>query len=217
MTTDYRAMCVELVDALDSGIPAGRIRLSPLADRARALLAHPVAVGPSDEVVEAAARVIYGSMRFERIDSTPQWEPHGNSHAQDEARRCARALLAQPVAEGPTDEEWDELVVRAWDQYETVGYQGERFMYDSDFGNALDLVRQELTHWGHPTPQPQPPADGEVGELVEWLQKDGVLLDLRPAVQARVLRTAELLQHLESDNAGLTAAADSAFMSLLDY
>jgi hypothetical protein len=39
MTTDYRAMCAELIDALDSGIPAGRIRMSPLADRARALLA----------------------------------------------------------------------------------------------------------------------------------------------------------------------------------
>ena len=110
-------MCVELVDALDSGIPAGRIRLSPLADRARALLAHPVAVGPSDEVVEAAARVIYGSMRFERIDSTPQWEPHGNSHAQDEARRCARSVLArwgrpapQPVALFDIGQEWRSCV-----------------------------------------------------------------------------------------------------------
>ena len=43
MTDQFRAMCAELVDALDSGIPAGRIRMSPLADRARALLAQPVA------------------------------------------------------------------------------------------------------------------------------------------------------------------------------
>jgi hypothetical protein len=41
MTTDYRTMCAKLVDALESGIPARRIRLSPLADRARALLAQP--------------------------------------------------------------------------------------------------------------------------------------------------------------------------------
>ena len=80
----------------------------------------------------------------------------------------ARALLAQPVAEGPSADEWDALVVRAWEQYETVGYQGERFMYDSDFGNALDLVRQELARYGRPTPQP--PADGEVAELVETLK-----------------------------------------------
>ena len=62
----------------------------------------------------------------------------------------------QPVAEGPTDEEWDALVTRAWDQHQTVGYQGERFMYDSDFGNALDFVRRELARWGRPTPQPVP-------------------------------------------------------------
>jgi hypothetical protein len=49
--TEFRAMCAELVDALDSGIPAGRIRMSPLADRARALLAQPVAEGPSDEEI----------------------------------------------------------------------------------------------------------------------------------------------------------------------
>lgn len=49
MTPDFRAMCVELVDALDSGIPAGRIRMSPLADRARTLLAQPEAEGPSKE------------------------------------------------------------------------------------------------------------------------------------------------------------------------
>ena len=47
MTDTYRAMCAELIDALDSGIPAGRIRMSPLADRARALLAQPVAEGPT--------------------------------------------------------------------------------------------------------------------------------------------------------------------------
>jgi hypothetical protein len=35
-------MCSDLIDALDAGIPAGRIRMSPLADRARALLAQPV-------------------------------------------------------------------------------------------------------------------------------------------------------------------------------
>ena len=55
---DYRALCAELVDALDSGIPAGRIRMSSLADRARALLAEqpvsppyklPEAEGPTDE------------------------------------------------------------------------------------------------------------------------------------------------------------------------
>ena len=56
MTPDYRAMCAELVDALDSGISAGRIRMSPLVDRARALLAESVAEGPTDDELMDTAR-----------------------------------------------------------------------------------------------------------------------------------------------------------------
>ena len=46
--TDFRALCAELVDALDSGIPTRRICMSPLANRARAALAEQP-VGPTDE------------------------------------------------------------------------------------------------------------------------------------------------------------------------
>ena len=49
MTKPYRAMCADLIDALDSGIPAGRIRMSLLADRARALLDQPEPETPTDE------------------------------------------------------------------------------------------------------------------------------------------------------------------------
>jgi len=65
-------------------------------------LAQPEPQGPSDEEIEAAARVIYGSMRFDRIGYTEPWVERGNSFAQDEARRCARAVLARwgrPVIE----------------------------------------------------------------------------------------------------------------------
>jgi hypothetical protein len=41
MADSFRALCAELVDALDSGIPTGRICMSPLANRARAALAEP--------------------------------------------------------------------------------------------------------------------------------------------------------------------------------
>ena len=107
MSDTYRAMCAELVDALEN-----------------------------------ARRIIEGADGTLHINTA------------EFVLRRARALLAEAVAEGPSDDEWDALVVRAWDQYETVGYQGERFMYDSDFSNALDLVRQELARWGRPTPQP---------------------------------------------------------------
>ena len=61
----------------------------------RGLCEEPEVVELSDESVEAAAQVIYGSMRFDRVDSTSDWVPNGNSFAQDEARRCAHAVLAR--------------------------------------------------------------------------------------------------------------------------
>ena len=44
MTTldpDYRSLCAELVDAIDSGISTDRMHLSPVMLRARAALAEP--------------------------------------------------------------------------------------------------------------------------------------------------------------------------------
>jgi hypothetical protein len=46
--TDYRALCAELVDAIDSGISTDRMHLSPLMLRARAALAQPEPVAPTD-------------------------------------------------------------------------------------------------------------------------------------------------------------------------
>ena len=50
MTNPYRIMLAELIDALEGGIPAERLRMSPLADRARALLDQPVADGEVAEL-----------------------------------------------------------------------------------------------------------------------------------------------------------------------
>jgi hypothetical protein len=47
--TDFRALCAELVDAIDSGIPVERIKQSPLAVRVDAALAQPAPQGPTDE------------------------------------------------------------------------------------------------------------------------------------------------------------------------
>ena len=97
----------------------------------------------------------YRAMCAELVDAILTDNPYGWEDNLHEAANRARALLAQPVTEGPSADEWDALVVRAWGQYETVGYQGERFMYDSDFSNALDLVRRELARYGRSTPQPE--------------------------------------------------------------
>ena len=63
----------------------------------------------------------------------------------------ARAALAEPEPQGPTEQEWDALVESAWDKYMTVGYQGERFIYERDFDTALGFVREELARWGNNT------------------------------------------------------------------
>jgi hypothetical protein len=44
--TDFRALCQELMDAIDSGIPVERIKQSPLAVRVDAALAQPEPQGP---------------------------------------------------------------------------------------------------------------------------------------------------------------------------
>ena len=93
MTDTFRALCAELIDALDSGIPAGRIRMSPLADR-------------------------------------------------------ARALLAQPVEEGPTVMEILELHTWLEDEW--------RANNDGEDLPTLDFARAVLARWGRPTPQPVP-------------------------------------------------------------
>jgi hypothetical protein len=53
MTTDYRAMCAELVDELEDWIAYGDVlaieKAHNLVDRARALLAQPVAEVPTDD------------------------------------------------------------------------------------------------------------------------------------------------------------------------
>jgi hypothetical protein len=71
----------------------------------------------------------------------------------------ARAALAEPEPEGPTDEQWDAIKDRLWSQYETRGYQGERFIYQGDFDTAMDVARQELTRYARPTTKPVPVAE----------------------------------------------------------
>ena len=149
MTDQFRAMCAELADVVYEYciLHEGRDHLQPLVDRARALLAQPVAKRPTDDELLASVRHFYG-------DQTA-----ADMGAKDDLR-TARAVLAR---------------------------------------------------WGHPTPQPM--ADGEVAELCAWLRNNSSGI-YRPAARA-----ADLLERLESDNVGLAAAADSLWadnVSLLD-
>ena len=173
MTNPYRAMCAELVDALDNLLALVNGECPSLLDGDR------------------------GGSGFLDIEI-------------DDALTTARALLAQPEPEGPTDEELEKLV---FDNYSIA----ISFACDSKeeaqvmISSYVKFARAVLAHWGHPTPQPM--ADGEVAELCVWLRNNssGVY---RPAARA-----ADLLERLASDNVGLAAAADSLWadnVSLLD-
>jgi hypothetical protein len=72
--TDYKALCAELVAAIDASVPYA----TPLLDRARAALAHSESEGPSDE---------------ELYDLWDQEACYFNLY--EEARDFARAVLAR--------------------------------------------------------------------------------------------------------------------------
>ena len=124
----------------------------------------------------------------------------------------ARALLAQPVAEGPTDEELEKLA-REWDS----GFGSIELRFAAYYARAV------LARWGRPTPQP--PAEGEVAEMQRWGVNHGaqpgrpLLSPMEDGYWTPWHIAADLLQRLASDNAGLEAAAESAYLdnlSLLD-
>jgi hypothetical protein len=74
------------------------------------------------------------------------WDGRRPKVIQELLNRARAALAEQPV--GPTDEELDELKEMLWDQYKTLGFQGEEFMYEHSFGFALaDFARAVLARW----------------------------------------------------------------------
>ena len=173
MTPDYRALCAELVDILDSGIPARRIRLSPLLDRARALLAQPVAEGalPLKERPDFIAGYKEGLADGRRIIEC------------EEAERPAAAPVpepqpvAEPVGEGsktpPNQQQIDDLLEAI-----SAAYSAQGWVANEDFICLFEEVarlagiveegwdasvnpndtkakaRAVLARWGRPTPQP---------------------------------------------------------------
>ena len=70
-------------------------------------------------------------------------------------------LLAQPVAEGPTDK---ELWAAGSDDFRANCYPSD----------AIAYARAVLARWGHPTPQPvaKRPTVMEIIELHSWLEDE---------------------------------------------
>jgi len=57
--TDFRALCAELMDAIDSGIPVERMKQSPLAVRVDAALSQPEPQGPTDKELHQLWQELY--------------------------------------------------------------------------------------------------------------------------------------------------------------
>ena len=74
----------------------------------------------------------------------------------------ARAALAQPVPEGPTDEELLRFAASAIEPYQSCGialneYEAETETAVEVYGSELiAFARAVLARWGRPTPQPIP-------------------------------------------------------------
>jgi hypothetical protein len=68
-------------------------------------------------------------------------DPRWQEYEQDIA---ARAALAQPEPQGPSELELEAIELKLWDKHRTKGYMGEEFMYDNDFSAALDEYRDLL-------------------------------------------------------------------------
>ena len=81
--------------------------------------------------------------------------------------RRARALLAEPEAEGPSDEELLDLA----DDLDLDRFEGERYDYSGTVIKEgcweLDFARAVPARWGR---QPAPAADGDVAEVAAWLR-----------------------------------------------
>jgi hypothetical protein len=143
-TPDFRALCAELLEALENAIRViynedGTKHIStadPVIAKADAALSQPEPVERpiwTEGICGDGAAILKDGV-MQPIESV--------------IAALNAAELAQPEPQGPTEDEWDALKDRLWDQYETIGHQGERFIYDGDFGTALDVARQELSRWG---------------------------------------------------------------------
>jgi hypothetical protein len=113
VTNPYRAMCAELVDDLEMSDWPSKLKEAFRADiaRARALLAQPVAEGPSDEEI---------------MELMPQ-------QLRDDLSHAARALAG-----------FDRANIKAAGAMRIILNR-----------HAVDHARAVLAKWGHPTPQPE--------------------------------------------------------------
>ena len=95
----------------------------------------------------------YRAMCAELVDAIFTPNPYNWEDSLYEAANRARALLDQPVAEGPTDEEiadWHGQCVDLTRLREADHY----WAFDLRSDEVAGVVRAAIARWGRPTPQP---------------------------------------------------------------
>ena len=110
-----------------------------------------------------------------------------------DAMAATVAALAQPVAEGLTDEE----IISQADKFLAYSdaHMGDPARWE---GSGVDLVaftRHALARWGRPATAPVP-EPGEVAELVEWLKAQAIVYEdylQSRSGSKRLTRAADLL------------------------
>ena len=176
MTTDYRAMCAELVDDLEMSDWPSKLKETFRADitRARALLDQPVAEGLTDEELLRVAATAIAPYKISGI--TPgEYEPETECCVEaygSELIAYARAVLdkwgaptPQPVAASerlPGPDDCDEQG-RCWLWERDCGYNGRKWAL-VDRAWALRQSDEDLsvyTHWLHANALPTPEATND--------------------------------------------------------
>jgi hypothetical protein len=101
MTTDYRAMCAELVDSLHKHTSMWEGHEIDLVARARALLAQPVPEGPEGSYFTDGDynREIHYAWELE--DAEGEWQAGGSSNRLDDVRREGSHCLQTYSQDGP--------------------------------------------------------------------------------------------------------------------
>ena len=166
MTNEFRAMCAELADALAEwrlgGGPPEDTADADLIERARALLAQPETEEPTDDEIEEWADACSEAPLEEMDPEVHGWRRCFTAKEFSETIRAAIARwgrpAAQPVAEGPTDQELLHLYQVATPCYSVEEYKRE-----------LDFARAVLARWGRPAAEPVPePTDEALANFTAW-------------------------------------------------
>ena len=150
MSTDWRALCAELADALDHNRQCllDDCRLTrPLADKARAALAEPVGEGVTDEELLELAQ--HHSVSYTLSDGSVVYPLQEGCDMRDDVLSFARAVLARwghhpaPPDAGEVGElvAWLRLTGEGQPRLSSEGY--------ARLTRAADLLEQR-----HPVPVP---------------------------------------------------------------